>query len=146
MTKLLTIPEINKIISDSFPQAVSGVTLGEVVVRSEYLLRVAEYLKGKPGLDFNYLNYIVATDYYDYLELVYRLTSLKSNRCLVFKVRCYDRVNPSVPSVTSVWRGADFQEREIYDLLGITFTGHPDLRRIFLWDGFQGFPLRKDYL
>jgi NADH-quinone oxidoreductase subunit C len=146
MTTLLTMPEINKIISGSFPEAISAVTPGEVIIRSEYLLGVAEYLKTEPGLAFDYLNYIVATDYYDYLELVYQLTSLKNNRSLVFKVRCFDRVNPSVPSITGIWRGADFQEREIYDLLGITFNGHPNLRRIFLWDGFQGYPLRKDYL
>ena len=146
MTTILTIPEINKVISGPFPEAVSEVTPREVIVRSDYLLRVAEYLKRDPELAFDYLNYIAATDYFDYFELVYQLTSLKHNRSLVFKVRCFDRVNPSVPSVTNIWRGADFQEREIFDLLGITFTGHPNLRRIFLWDGFQGYPLRKDYL
>jgi len=51
-----------------------------------------------------------------------------------------------VPSVVSLWRGADFQEREIYDLMGITFEGHPNMKRLFLWDGFQGHPLRKDYI
>jgi NADH:ubiquinone oxidoreductase subunit C len=61
-------------------------------------------------------------------------------------VKTYDRESPRVPSVCSVWPGANLQEREAYDLLGIHFEGHPDLRRIFLWDGFAGFPLRKDYL
>jgi len=64
----------------------------------------------------------------------------------VVKTRCYDRENPTVSSVVGLWQGADFQEREIYDLLGIKFDGHPNMKRIFLWEGFQGHPLRKDYL
>jgi NADH-quinone oxidoreductase subunit C len=64
----------------------------------------------------------------------------------VLKARCYDRENPVLPSVVGLWRTADFQEREIYDLLGISFTGHPNLKRIALWEGFEGHPLRKDFL
>jgi NADH:ubiquinone oxidoreductase subunit C len=64
----------------------------------------------------------------------------------VLKTRCNDREQPVVPSVISVWQGADFQEREIYDLLGIRFAGHPNMKRIFLWEGFKGHPLRRDYL
>jgi len=64
---------------------------------------------------------------------------------LVLKVRLPDKSNPQVPSVVPVWPGADLQEREIYDLMGIRFDGHPNLRRILLWDGFEGHPLRKDY-
>ncbi len=146
MTTLLSVSEVNKIISDSFPQAVAEFSEQELFIRNEWLLEISGYLKKEPQLAFDYLNYITATDYYDYFKLVYQITSLKHNRSLIFKVRCYDRINPSLPSVISLWRGADFQEREIYDLLGITFTGHPNLRRIFLWDGFQGYPLRKDYL
>jgi NADH-quinone oxidoreductase subunit C len=62
------------------------------------------------------------------------------------KVQCYDRENPSLPSVVGLWQGADFQEREIYDLFGIRFEGHPNLKRIFLWEGFEGHPLRKDFI
>ncbi|GAH82618.1 unnamed protein product [marine sediment metagenome] len=64
----------------------------------------------------------------------------------MLKVRCYDRENPTLPSVVGIWRGADFQEREIFDLFGIGFEGHPNLRRIVLWEGFEGHPLRKDFL
>jgi NADH-quinone oxidoreductase subunit C len=109
-------------------------------------LTVAEYLHSDPDLDFDFLNHITATDYYDYFEVVYLLTSLKYNHQLTLKVRCYDREKPSLPSVYGVWRGADFQEREIFDLLGISFKGHPNLRRIVLWEGFEGYPLRKDFL
>jgi NADH-quinone oxidoreductase subunit C len=74
------------------------------------------------------------------------LSSLEHNHSLVIKTRCYDRKNPVLPSVVSLWQGADFQEREIYDLMGIRFEGHPNMKRIFLWEGFAGHPLRKDYM
>ncbi|MEE9399093.1 MAG: NADH-quinone oxidoreductase subunit C, partial [Dehalococcoidales bacterium] len=64
----------------------------------------------------------------------------------VFKIRCYQRNNPVLPSLVGLWQGADFQEREIYDLMGIKFDGHPNMKRIVLWEGFEGHPLRKDYL
>jgi NADH-quinone oxidoreductase subunit C len=108
-------------------------------------LPVAFFLKTTPGLDFNYLSYITTVDYQSYFEVVYHLVSLEHNQSLLMRVRCTTRDNPTVPSVVSLWRGADFQEREIYDLMGISFTGHPNLKRIFLWDGFQGYPLRKDF-
>jgi len=116
------------------------------VVKSESLLEVAQYLKSSPELDFDYLTSITAVDYYEYFELVYQLTSLKYNHSLVLKTRCYGWDKPVVPSVVSLWRGADFQEREIYDLMGIRFDGHPNLERIVLWQGFDGHPLCKDYL
>ncbi len=133
-------------ITETFPEAVSEASDQAVVVKSESLLEVAEYLKKSPGLDFNFLNSVTAVDYYDYFEVVYHLTSLEHNHGLVLKTRCYDRENPAVPSVIGLWRGADFQEREIYDLMGIRFEGHPNLKRIVLWEGFEGHPLRKDYL
>jgi NADH:ubiquinone oxidoreductase subunit C len=64
---------------------------------------------------------------------------------VVIKTRC-PRGDALVPSITPVYRGADLQEREVFDLMGIRFDGHPNLKRIFLWEGFQGYPLRKDYL
>ncbi len=62
------------------------------------------------------------------------------------KARVYGRENPEIPSISHLWRGADFQEREIFDLLGIRFSGHPNLIRIALWESFEGHPLRKDFL
>ena len=146
MTVSLSGSEIAKQITEHFPEAVSEANDQAVVVKSESLFEVAEYLKSSPELDLDYLNYISAVDYFDYFELVYQLTSLKHNHSLVLKTRCYDRDKPLVPSVVSLWRGADFQEREIYDLMGISFDGHPNLKRIVLWEGFEGHPLRKDYL
>ncbi|MFC2021083.1 NADH-quinone oxidoreductase subunit C, partial [Chloroflexota bacterium] len=87
-----------------------------------------------------------ATDYFDYFEVVYHLTSMEHNHGLTIKTRCDDRDNPVVSSIVSLYQGADFQEREIYDLMGIRFEGHPNMKRILLYDGFQGHPLRKDFL
>ncbi len=80
------------------------------------------------------------------IELVYHLYSMaKKHGPVTLKVKL-PRGNPTVVSVTPIWRGAEFQEREAYDLYGVTFTGHPDLRRILMWDGFSGYPMRKDYV
>ena len=146
MTTALLGSEVSKLIAEQLTDAVVVANDYCVVVKSESFFKVAEYLKNSPDFDFDYLNYITVIDYFDKFELVYQLTSLKYNHSLVLKTQCYDRYKPIVPSVVSLWRGADYQEREIYDLMGISFEGHPNLKRIVLWDGFEGHPLRKDYL
>ena len=146
MTVYLSGSEVARQLTESFPDAVVEASDQAIVVKNESLFEIAEYLKNETGLDFNFLTIITGVDYYDYFELVYRLTSLEHNHSLVLKTRCYDRDKPSAPSVISLWRGADFMEREIYDLMGISFEGHPNMKRIFLWQGFEGHPLRKDYL
>jgi len=146
MTVSLSGWEIAKQITKQFPDAVSEASDHAVLVKSESLFGVAEYLKNSPEFDFDYLTNITAVDYYDYFEVIYQLTSLGRNHSLVLKTQCYNRDHPTLPSVVSLWRGADFQEREIYDLMGISFEGHPNLKRIALWKGFDGHPLRKDYL
>jgi NADH-quinone oxidoreductase subunit C len=146
MTVALSGSEIAKQIEKQFPGGVVESTADSLLVKAESLLEIAAYLKKTRGLDFDYLSAITAVDYLDYFEVNYLLTSLRRNHSLVVKTRCYGRDNPSLPSVVSLWRSADFQEREIYDLFGISFEGHPNLKHIVLWDGFQGHPLRKDYL
>ena len=145
MTLALSGQEIASQIEEHFSGSIVESSQHSLVVDGKFLLPVATYLKTTPGLDFDYLTAITAVDYYDYFEVVYQLTSLQHNHSLVVKTRCYDRDNPTLPSVVSLWRGADFQEREIYDLMGISFDGHPNLKRIVLWEGFEGHPLRKDY-
>jgi len=78
--------------------------------------------------------------------MIYHLTSIERNTTAVLKAKVYGRDTPEVPSVVSVWKGAEIQEREVYDLMGVAFEGHPDLRRLLLWEGFEGHPLRRDYL
>ena len=137
---------VAKQISERYSEAVIETSDYAVLINSQFLLDVAAFLKDTPELEFDYLTYITAVDYFEYFELIYQLTSIKHNHTMVLKTRCYGRENPTVPSVVSLWRGADYQEREIYDLMGIEFEGHPNMKRIVLWDGFQGHPLRKDYL
>lgn len=146
MTVALNGEEVAKKITEVVPGSVAAADKMTVVVGSKSLYQVAEFLKSTAGLDFDYLNDLTAVDYLDYFEVVYHLTSLKHNHSLVLKTRCYEREKPIVSSVVSLWRAADFQEREVYDLMGITFEGHPNLKRLLLWEGFAGHPLRRDYL
>jgi NADH-quinone oxidoreductase subunit C len=145
MTVALSSREILSQLTGKFPGTIEEAGKDSVLVKSDSLVPVAAYLKDTDGLKFAYLNYITAVDYYSYFEVVYQLTSLGHNRSVIIKTRCYERDNPTVPSITGLWQGADFQEREIYDFMGIRFEGHPNLKRIFLWDGFPGYPLRKDF-
>ncbi len=146
MTVALSGKEIASKLEKQFPGSIVESNGNSLVVKSESLPELAFWLKTAPDLDFDYLTAITAVDYYDYFEVVYQLTSIKHNHSLVVKTRCYSRDNPTLPSVVSLWRGADFQEREIHDLIGIRFDGHPNMKPIILWEGFQGHPLRKDYL
>ena len=145
MTATLSAKELAGLLRDKFPGAVEEAGKDSVLIRSDSLAQAAAYLKDTDGLKFDYFNYVTAVDYYTYFEVIYQLTSLEHNRSVILKTRCYGRDNPSVPTVTHLWQGADFQEREIYDLFGIKFEGHPNLKRIFLWEGFPGYPLRKDF-
>ena len=117
-----------------------------MVVDKDSIAGVMRFLKESPEFDFNYINNITAVDNFDHFEVVYNLTSMAKKHTLCIKTKVPGRDNPEIPSVTSVWKGADFQEREVYDLMGIRFTDHPNLKRIALWDGFDGHPLRKDFL
>ena len=146
MTLALSAKDIARQIEKKYPGCVVESAAEDLLVKGEALSEVAAYLKNTPGLDFDYLTAVSGVDYLDCFEVVYHLTSIEHNHSLVLKARCYERDNPVLPSVVGLWRTADFQEREIYDLLGISFTGHPNLKRIALWDGFEGHPLRKDFL
>jgi NADH-quinone oxidoreductase subunit C len=106
---------------------------------------VALQLKETADLAFDYLFCQTGTDMVKYLMVTYHLESTKFGHSLVFKVKTEDREHPEVETVCDIWRTAEFHEREIYDLLGIRFTNHPDLRRLFLDENWVGHPLRKDY-
>ena len=145
MTKPLVGEVVASQINEHFPQAVVSFGDSWLLINPAALFEVAQFLKETPALDFDYLTCLTGADYLDYLEVVYILTSMRHNHSIVLKTRC-SRDDCEVPSVVSLWRGADYQEREVYDLLGIKFAGHPNLKRLFLWEGFQGHPLRRDYL
>jgi len=110
---------------------------------------VLAWLKDAPGQEYNYLTDVTAVDYRDPerpLEVVYQLRSLGRRADLRLKVALDKRQPLEIRSVTDLWRGADWLEREVYDMFGVTFTGHPDLRRILMWETYaEGHPLRKDF-
>jgi NADH-quinone oxidoreductase subunit D/NADH-quinone oxidoreductase subunit C/D len=136
---LLTLPY-----ADAVPGAVLEVTKNGLIVAPDKLLALAQYLRDHEGYDF--LSMVTSVDWPSYFEVVYYLYGAAEPKGpLVLKVHLSDKVTPVVPSVVSIWPGADLQEREVYDMMGIRFTGHPNLRRILLWEGFEGYPLRKDY-
>lgn len=109
------------------------------------LSRVALFLKDDPDLRMDYLSSVTAVDFLDHLESVYHLYSIeKKHGPVVLRVRV-TRENPKVPSLVPIYSGAEYQEREAYDTFGIIYEGHPDPRRLFMWESFEGYPLRKDY-
>ena len=107
---------------------------------------VAKALKEKPGLEFDVLSAVVGMDWQDSLGVIYYLTSTSRNwEVIAVKVSVPDRKNPMIHSVSDLWKVANFQEREVYDFYGIKFINHPDMRRFFLRNDWNGHPLRKDY-
>lgn len=144
-------------------------------VETEHLLAVAEILRDDPRLRLDYCSNVTGVDWLEstvkvkvkaptegggekemeetrrvpgYLEVVYHLYSMELRQGpVVVRVRTGDRDRQvSVPSLTPVWRSCELQEREVYDLFGVVFEGHPDLRRLLMWDGFADHPMRKDYV
>lgn len=113
-------------------------------ISREKLVDFALWLRDDPALHFDFLVFVTAVDRHDYLEVVYRARSLKFRHEIMFKVKT-PAANPEVPSLTGVWPAANWDEREVYDLFGVTFTGHPNLKRILLPDDWEGHPLRKSY-
>lgn len=132
-------------IKAALPQAAVTASVQGLSVNHLNLLEVMRFLHDDPQLNFDYLANVTSVDYPDHIQVLYHVTSIeRGGTPLTIRVDA-DRADPVVPSVVPVYRGADFQEREVYDMMGVRFTGHPNLRRILMWDGFEGFPLRKDY-
>ncbi len=116
-----------------------------VIVDKSHLIEVARTIRDELG--FDYLSSATAVDYLgisDHMEMVYHAYNTSGGPALVFKAQTA-RDNAEIPSLIDVWPGADFQEREAWDLYGIKFPGHPNLRRVLLWEGFAGHPMRKDW-
>lgn len=121
-----------------------GTHVPTLVVKPEHLRQTAELFKTHSTLRCNYLRNVSGVDYETYLETVYHLANIETGDQYTIKARA-DRSDAVLDSVTPVWETANWNEREIYDLLGIRFNGHPDLRRIMMPDDWVGYPLRKDY-
>jgi NADH-quinone oxidoreductase subunit C len=138
--------DVARRLAAALPDAVAAETDEWVEVHSQRIVDALQWLHDDPDLDAAQLSNLCAVDYYDHFEVVYHLQSLDQNHQVVVKARVDEHEAASLPSVYAVYRGALLQEREVYDLMGIRFEGHPDLRRMFLWEGYPGFPLRKDFL
>ncbi|MBI2764973.1 MAG: NADH-quinone oxidoreductase subunit C [Chloroflexi bacterium] len=128
------------------PGSVAKSTPVACYLKPEKLVETMAALRTDPESDFVHLTDLCGVDFWDHFEVVYHLQSFEKNQFATVKVEAWDRENASVPSVVPVWHGAWMQENEAYDLLGIRFEGHPNLYRILLWEGYPGWPLRKDFL
>jgi len=140
-----------ELLRTTYPEGVLETSLPQgdalAVVRPEFLTKVMAFLRDDPRLLFNLLVDVTAVDHLGKkprFDVVYHLLSIPFKRRLRIKVRVEDG-EPTVDSLTPLWGNANWLEREVWDMYGIHFTGHPDLRRILLYEEFQGHPLRKDY-
>ncbi len=146
----MTINEVHEKLKARFGDAVGPLSEPKVdpfcVVQADRIVEVARFLKTTPGLELDFCDDLTAVDWpkREVIEVVYHLFSYAHGHGIVLKVEAA-RANPVVPSVSGVWKSAVFMEREVYDLFGVSFTDHPDLRRILLPDDWVGHPLRKDY-
>lgn len=133
-------------LGELFPSAVpeEGGEWTTVAVEPGAWRGLAEAVRSAAGLEFDYLFCVTAVDWKTHITMVYHLTSTVHRHTLVVKVKL-DRTRPETDTVADIWRTAEFHEREAYDLMGVIFIGHPDLRRLFMTDDWKGWPLRKDY-
>lgn len=154
----LVVEKLKANIADSNPVLIEKESSDSVVfVNPKTLKACCEFLKNDDELDFNVLQVITGCDYLkqeatedtpaeeERIEVSYILTSYSKKHDLILKVKL-DRNSPEVDSIVTLWSAADFQERECYDMLGVNFLNHPDLRRVLCPEDWEGFPLRKDYV
>ena len=117
-----------------------------ITVQPEQLHQLMTQLKSNPDTNFDYLYCLSGVDWGKELGVVYHLESTTHRHQIVVKVKTEDRENPTLDTVCAIWRTAEFHEREVFDFFGIKFNNHPNLKRLFLTEEWDGFPLRKDYV
>ncbi|WP_372747068.1 NADH-quinone oxidoreductase subunit C [Lutibacter sp.] len=117
-----------------------------ISVKPDQLHQLLSQLKSNTETSFDYLFCLTGIDYEKALGVIYHLESTTHRHIIVVKVQTEDRENPTFDSVYDIWRTAEFHEREVFDFFGIKFNNHPNLKRLFLTDEWEGFPLRKDYV
>ena len=141
----MTNEELKQSILQQIPEAAFEETqFLNVVVDASKAYALLKSLRENPETEFDYLFCESGVDWKDFFYVVYHLTSTTHRHTLVVKAKISDRVDPKIESVAGIWKTAEMHEMEIFDLFGIKFTNHPNLRRLFL-DDTWGFPLRKDY-
>ncbi|MEQ4488573.1 MAG: NADH-quinone oxidoreductase subunit C [Dehalococcoides mccartyi] len=144
MTAVLDYQQLKADLSKELPGIEIQAESSFLLALPEDIHRVCQYLVSRP-VQMDYLTNLTAADYPEYIEIVFHLNSIVDNTAMTLKTRLTDKTNPKMASVVDIWRGAELQEREIYDLFGVVFENHIGLKRIFLWEGFEGYPLRKDF-
>lgn len=142
----MTREELQQHISERFPSVTfeeGGQFLNAQVPAAEWK-HVAQYLQGKAEMAFDFLFCLTCVDWLKHLTMVYHLRSTTHRHEMVVKCQL-DRTKPEIESVAWIWRTAEFHEREVFELFGVQFHNHPDLRKLILPDDWEGYPLRKDY-
>ena len=145
----MTTAEIHTKLKSQFGERIADLTEDaepSCTVEASSIAAVCEWLRDEPGIDLTSLMCLSAVDNNETLGVVYHLHSIKHNHRIALKVELSDRENPHVPTVSTLFGTADWHEREAYDMMGIIFDGHHDLRRILCPDDWEGWPLRKDYV
>jgi len=143
----MTNEKLVEYLTQQYPEAtiVQGGQYVEMTVLPESLLESAKKLKDSDETSFDYLICLSGVDYPECMGVIYHIESTKHRHTMVLKVKTANREEPVLETLTPVWQGAKYHEREVYDLLGVKFNNHTDLRRLFLEDDW-GYPLRKDYV
>lgn len=140
------IPDLKAELERALPGLALGIEEAHLLIQPNDLIRVCQWLKASEH-QMDYVANLTAVDYPpERMDVIYHLSSMAKKHGPVTIRVTLPRANPVAPSLVCVYRGAEFQEREVYDLYGVTFENHPDLRRILMWEGFQGHPMRKDYV
>jgi NADH-quinone oxidoreductase subunit C len=129
----------------TIPAAVREVHPEHIVLEPDQAFEAMRVIRDDEVLDGKFLVQLCSVDQITRIDLVYHFSSLAQNHIFAVKVPA-DHERPRVASITPLWLGANLQEREVYDLMGVEFDGHPELTRLFLWDKFPGHPLRKDFM
>ncbi|HEX9750050.1 MAG TPA: NADH-quinone oxidoreductase subunit C [candidate division Zixibacteria bacterium] len=144
----MTTQEIHQKLAAQFGEIVGPQAEGvdpSCVVRTDAVAEVCAWLRDEPGIELASLMCLSSTDDKEKLGVTYNLHSMAHKHRITLKVELSDREHPHVPTVSHLFGTADWHEREAYDMMGIVFDGHPDLRRILCPDDWEGWPLRKDY-
>ncbi len=145
----MTIEELKQYISDTYPELIFSDIPSKILnieCPCENVHEISSKLKSDSKLHLDFLFCQTAIDWPEHLEVIYHLRSSDFNHEIVMRVKTDGREKPEVDTVCDIWRTAEFHEREIYDLFGVVFINHPDLRRILLEDDRVGHPMRKDYV
>jgi len=148
-TEVMTNEALQNLISSWIPElefTEEGSQFLNISVKPEHLYQLLSQLKSNNETNFDYLFCLTGMDWGKELGVIYHLESTTHRHIIVVKVQTEGRENPTLDSVCDIWKTADFHEREVFDFFGIKFNNHPNLKRLFLTDEWEGFPLRKDYV